>query len=243
MNHDADFALRINAYTPETIPMERLARYMLDFAGLMGSANRVHFTKVRKGSTRILARVEAEDVPKVASRLATARRPDAPAEITKYVRNINTLLREDAATATLKQGSTNVYEFPGAKEPPSRRIGPIREAGVLEGEIVRVGGRDRTIHILLIGPDDQEYRLVTSSRDTAKRIATHLFCPVRVTGTGTWTRDEGGNWELENFIVEDFHPTDERSLIEAFAALQAADGSEWKKMNDPLAAWQALRSH
>lgn len=62
-------------------------------------------------------------------------------------------------------------------------------------------------------------------------------------GTGAWTRSEEGKWELEIFAVQDFEPIEDRSLIEAFAALQAVEGSGWKKMNDPLATWQQLRSH
>jgi hypothetical protein len=243
MDTETEFDLRITAYTPETIPMERLARYMLELAALMGNTAHVHFGKLRKGSTRLCARVEQEDVPKVRERIASANRDDAPTDVMRAVRSINTLLREDGARGTLKQGSAQIYKFPGADEQIPKRIGPIKEAGVLDGEIVRVGGKDRTIHILLVGPDNQEYKLVTTSRDVAKSMANHLYCPVRVTGTGTWSRNEEGNWELDSFNVQGFEPIEEPSLIEAFAALQSVEGSEWKRMDDPLATWQKLRSN
>ena len=243
MGADTEFDLRITAYTPETIPMERLAQYMLELAALMGNTAHVHFGKLRKGSTRLCARVEREDVPKVIERVASTNRTDAPADVMRAVRSINALLREDGARGTLKHGSAQIYKFPGADEQIPKQIGPIKEAGVLDGEIVRVGGKDKTIHILLVGPDGQEYKLVTTSRDVAKSMANYLYTPVRVTGTGTWSRNEEGNWELDSFNVQGFEPIEERSLIEAFAALQSVEGSEWKRMSDPIAAWHKLRSN
>jgi hypothetical protein len=243
MNDCVKFDFRITAYTPNTIPMDRLARYMSELANLMGSAPHVHFSKLLSGSTRVCVRVEPEDAPKVRERIALANRSDPPADVVKAVRSINSLLREDGATGFLNHGPAKLYTFPGVKEAVPARIGPIKEAGVLDGEIVRVGGKDKTIHVLLVGPDGQEYKLVTTSRDMAKSMANYLYCPVRVTGTGAWTRSEEGKWELEIFAVQDFEPIEDRSLIEAFAALQAVEGSGWKKMNDPLATWQQLRSH
>ncbi|HET6719883.1 MAG TPA: hypothetical protein VFH22_09565, partial [Rhodocyclaceae bacterium] len=75
------FKLRITAYTPETIPMNRLAEYMLHFAALMGSETHVHFKGLKKGSTILCARVENEDVPKVGERLAKICLSDTPADI------------------------------------------------------------------------------------------------------------------------------------------------------------------
>lgn len=243
MEEICDFDLRITAYTPATIPMDRLARYMLEFAALMGSSERVHFGKLRKGSTHVIAHVDRDDVQRVSERLALAHRADAPSDMLRSIRNINALLREDGARGTLKRGTAQIFKFPGVDEQIPKRIGPIREAGVLDGEIVRVGGKDRTIHIQLVGPDGQDYKLVTTSRDVAKSMANHLFCPVRVTGTGTWSRNEEAVWELESFSVQGFEPIEERSLIEAVAALQAVEGSDWKRMEDPLSAWQKLRSN
>lgn len=243
MNDRVEFDFRISAYTPETMPMDRLARYMGELSVLMGSAAHVHFAGLRKGSTRLLVRVEPEDAPKVSARLALAKRSDAPADLVRIVHSVNALLREDGASGWLHQGAARIYVFPGIKEAIPKRLGPIKEAGVLDGEIVRVGGKDKTIHILLIGPDEQEYKLWTNSRELAKSLANHLYNPVRVTGTGSWSRSEEGKWELDSFNVHGFSPIEERSLIEAFAALQAVEGSKWKPMDDPLAAWHELRSH
>lgn len=239
---DTKFNFRITAYTPETIPMSRLAEYMTQYAALMGSSTHVHFEKLKKGSTVLCARVEHEDVPKVEQRLQQAGRADAPADVARSYNTINDYLRVDNAQGSVKrEGGAQIIKFPGCKQLLPQRIGPIKEAGQLEGEIVRVGGKDRTIHALLIGPDGEEYKLTTTSRDMAKELGKHLFTTVRVNGTGTWFRNEEGQWELEGFTVHNFEPLNERSLIEALAGLREIEGSEWERMDDPLAKWRELR--
>lgn len=238
----AKFNFRITAYTPETIPMGRLAEYMALYAALMGSDAHVHFEKLTSGSTVLRARVEDEDIPKVENRLHLVGGTDAPADIVKTYDEINNLLRKDHAEGTVKRvGGGQVIKFPGYKLPLPQIIGPIKEAGYLEGEIVRVGGRDRTIHIQLLGPDGETYNLTTTSRDTAKELGKLLFAAVRVNGTGTWTRNENGQWELGQFAIQDFEPISDRTLIEALAGLREVEGSDWEKVNDPLAKWRELR--
>lgn len=243
MDDLARFAFRISAYTPDTIPMDRLARYMLEIAALMGNENHVHFDGLRKGSTVLRAKVEYEDIPKVENRLNDVGRIDAPADVVRIVNNLNKLLRDDNARATLKRigGTAEIIKFPGRDIIVPQNIGPIKETGILEGAIVKIGGKDRTIHVLLVGEDGQEYRLTTTSREVAKQMAAHLFEMVRVNGIGTWYRRESGLWELDTFQVQGFDPVDERTLIEAIAGLRAIEGADWQMMEDPLDTWQALR--
>ena len=68
MNDDKRLIFYIDAYSPETIPMAKLAEYMSDLAALLGRENAVHFAGLEKGSTKLAVRVEFEDVPKVTMR-------------------------------------------------------------------------------------------------------------------------------------------------------------------------------
>lgn len=235
------FKLRITAYTPETIPMNRLAEYMLQFAALMGSEAHVHFKGLKKGSTVLCARVEHEDAPKVGERLAKINLNAPPADIARPFEAINCLLRADNARATLKLGTAQIIKFPGCDAPVIQRIGPVKEAGQLEGMVISVGGKESTKHIRLIGHDGEECKLTTRSVELAKQLGNNLFSPVRVTGIGTWYRNEDGKWELENFIAQSCEPLEDQSLIEAIAALRDIEGDDWKKLPDPFAAWQDLR--
>jgi len=236
------FDFRISGYTPDSIPMGRLAQYMLELNGLMGKGILVHFTGVEKGSAIICSRIDREDVPKVESRLQVVGKADAPSDINRHYKNLNEFLLEDNAHATLKHDSKTI-KFPGCNIPAVKRIGPIREFGTLDGTVVKVGGQDKTIHVLLIDADNRSYSLVTRDRDLAKRMANHLFDLVRVTGVGIWNRNREKQWELDSFTIEEFKPLEERTLIEAVAELRAIEGSEWQNMEDPLAVWHDLRGN
>lgn len=238
---DDIFKLRITAYSPETIPMSRLAEYMLQFAALLGNESHVHFKGLNKGSTVLCARVEHEDVPKVGERLAKVNHSDAPVDIVRAFDNINGLLRADNARATLRRGTAQIIKFPGCDAPLVQRIGPVKEAGQLEGMVISVGGKDSTKHIRLLGHDGEECKLTTRSVELAKQLGNHLFSAVRVAGMGTWYRSQDGKWELDNFIAQSCEPLEDRSLVEAVAALRDIEGGEWKTLPDPLAAWQELR--
>ena len=81
MTDDKKLIFYIDAYSPETIPMAKLAEYMADFAALLGKEQGVHFDHLESGSTTIVSRVEYEDLPKVTTRLNDIRQGTAPKEL------------------------------------------------------------------------------------------------------------------------------------------------------------------
>jgi hypothetical protein len=48
-----------------------------------------------------------------------------------------------------------------------------------------------------------------------------LFEPVRLFGRGRWSRDNDGNWTLEDFRIESFQELDNAPLGDALRALQS----------------------
>ncbi len=60
MKDTDEYRFVIDAYSPETLPMSRLAEYMTDLARLFGTAERVHFVRLEAGSTVLVQRVEPE---------------------------------------------------------------------------------------------------------------------------------------------------------------------------------------
>ncbi len=72
-----EFRFTIDAFTPSTIPLARLAEYMAEFAVLLGNEKSVHPGGLEKGSTILVAKVEWEAEPKVRERLHTVRNRSA----------------------------------------------------------------------------------------------------------------------------------------------------------------------
>ncbi len=244
MSENVRYRLRITAYSPETIPMARLGEYMQNMGALMGSEAFVHFKKLTPGSTVLNAEVEPQEVRRVNERLLQAGNLNAPQDIRKYYDNLEALLRKDSATGALTgRNGKKLLKFLGIEAIQIERIGPIREKTTLEGIVVRVGGKDKTIHALLITNEGHEHKLSMTSRDLAKQLAGNLYNSVRATGTGIWFRNEAGDWLLEELKLEEFDAYIDKSLLEAVAELRAVEGSGWQTLRDPLAVLQSLRKH
>ena len=57
MSDSDEFRLKIEAYTPDTMPMERLAEYLAELALMLGERTFVHFVRLEAGSTSIVHRI------------------------------------------------------------------------------------------------------------------------------------------------------------------------------------------
>ena len=73
-----EYRFKIDAFTPETLPMARLAEYMAELATLLGTQERVHFVRLEGGSTTLVQEIEYEAIPKVRERLNGIKTRSAP---------------------------------------------------------------------------------------------------------------------------------------------------------------------
>jgi hypothetical protein len=246
MNSDRRLIFHIDAYSPETIPMAKLADYMTDFAALLGRENAVHFTGLENGSTSLAARVESEDVPKVTARLDDIRRGHPPKDAAKAFAQIDTRLASDNATGCIlieadePDSLTELLAFPGRNRPKAPTYGPFTQEGSLDGILISVGGKDDTIPLRLQN-GDTTYSNCDTTRAIARDLGKHLFEPIRVHGTGKWLREPDGAWTLLRFRVHRFDVLAKDSLRDSVAALRAVQGSGWKDVPDPLAELDDLR--
>lgn len=244
----------IDAYSPETIPMAKLAEYMADFAELLGKEHAVHFETVEPGSTQIVSRVEFEDVPKVRARLTEMRNGTAPKELAQLMAQIDNRLANDNATGRIlfaenERGvpadvgvrvTTELLAFPGRDRPKALRYGPFNQDGHLDGVLIGVVGKDETVSIKLQN-GDVTYSHCDTTRTVACDLGKHMFEPVRIYGVGRWTREADGAWTLLRFRIRHFEVLGKDNLRETVAALRAVPGSEWKHFKDPLAELDDLR--
>lgn len=241
MNSHIHYDFRIDAWKPETLPMARLAEYLAKLSTIFGHKEHVHFLKVRKGSAIPEIAVEHEAGIKVEARLRLVGTPDAPPELEKANKEVNRMLREDNASATLKiKHGANILTFPGKKTPLAEEV-VIHEQGDLEGVVIRVGGKDDSVPVWIEGEDKVIYKCWTN-RDVARQLAAYLFdCPVRVTGSGQWCRTPERKWELEDFKIKSFEIIDNTPLLEIINELRQIEGNLWNEMDDPQAELRRLR--
>lgn len=234
-DHD-EYQLWIDAYSPKTIPMDRLAAYLAAFAKLLGNQQSVHFERLDPGSTTPVALVEREAIPKVWARVERAGKQDAANDEKAAFREINELARADNAIAKLvrvpSQGQTaTIINFPGRDTVQQSKFGPFNETAVVSGELVRIGGKDESAHALIIDAEKKTWP-GEIKKELARRMAQFLYQEIRVIGEARWERDESGIWKLLAFRIAEFEPLSGDGLLDAVGKLRALHDSDWAKSED-----------
>jgi hypothetical protein len=151
-----EYRLRIEAYTPSTMPMQRLAEYLAELAVMLGERASVHFVRLEPGSTSIVHQIEREAVPKIRQRTSSVRRGIGPRDSVRAYRKMNRMLREDNGRAVWaeERTSSEIIIFPG-KDDAEEKVMGISQRGSVDGEIIRVGGAREIVPIMLKGDEDQ----------------------------------------------------------------------------------------
>ena len=232
---------KIDVYTPETLPMERLAEYMLQFAKLLGEPDRVHFIDVNSGSAVLRARVEDVALPKVERRLSEALRGQGDVLALKALQSLDNMLAEDNAVGQLlDESGAEIIAFPGRDRPKPLEYGPFREDGVLEGIVIKVGGKGASVPIWL-QDGGTIYKNCTARRPLARKLAKHYDAGLlRVSGSGSWMRLATGAWLMRSFEIKDFQMLDDAPLTDVIRRLQDIEGADWGE--DPLTDLARLRA-
>jgi hypothetical protein len=222
----------IDAFTPATIPMARLAEYMTELATLLGEAASVHFVRLKRGSTGIVHKIQFEAVPKVRERAAAVRRGDAPRDALRAYDKVNKMLRDDNGTAALteKRRDAVIIPFPGIRS-AEEKFSAIREVGTLQGEVIRVGGPHKWVPVL-IETDGELFSGCWADRATAKQLALRIFEHVRLYGTGKWDRTNEGKWVLKEFVIDRHEPLSEEPLSEVLGRIRAIGGFKDATLDD-----------
>ncbi len=223
MAEAGEFRFTIDRYTPETLPMARLAEYLSQLATLFGEKQAVHVTTGDADGAVPLIRVEADALPRVRDRLSAVGRGEGPIDAMRAYRGINERLRLDDTSATLTGSrDADVLPFPGKDDPAELRH--VRQTGSIDGEVIRVGGQGDDVRVILRA-EDAILTEILASRPVAKALARHLFEPVRLHGLGRWSRRHG-RWILEGLKVERFDVLLDDTLTEALSALDLL-GDRW----------------
>jgi hypothetical protein len=234
MSSGNEYRFKIDVFTPETLPMARLAEYMADYAALLGEILSVHHSKMETSSAVQVCIVDEPAVQKVRNRLASLRDGTAPNDVMKAYSNIDEKLACDNAVGEISGGEftgSNIIKFLGRNRPKPIDYGVVKEAGELDGVVHAVGGKDDTVPVLLIGIEGEVYRC-TSTREMSMELIKHyLKSPIRVSGVGKWRRTPEGVWDMEEFKIHSFEVLDDTPLEAVVAQLRSIEGSDWKSFD------------
>ena len=239
LNHTVDF--KIDALSPNTIPMVRLAKYLERLAILMGSEDNVHFKQIRKGSAIPEMFIDPPAIAAVITRLSQVAAGIGAPDALKAKDQINQLLREDLSSATLRfRGGAKILYFPGCKTPLAEEAFVLEE-GQLIGTLIRLGGKDETVPVTLQDYDKTTYNC-TATRENIKKLAQFIYGePICVKGKGKWRRTVFGKWELVEFKIQSWELLETTSLEQVVEAIRRIPNNGWDAFTDPQAELRKLR--
>lgn len=243
MRQPIEYRFAIDVFTLDTLPMARLAEYLAELAQLLGNVDSVHFDHVEDGSAVLVQRIEAHAVPKVRDRLESiASTVSSREDVQQAYSNINQMLERDNAVGVITdEKQAEIIRFPGRETPQPDVFGPIRQSGSLYGELVSVGGIDKTVPVRLRDLDNI-WRCNTSP-DVAREIAHHLLGPtLKVDGVGRWVREADGLWSLRYFSITGFEVLPDLPLGDVVNDLRRVEGSGWKDFDEPFESLRKVRS-
>ena len=224
LNRNVEYKFKMDAYSPETLPMARLAEYLASLSVLFGEKKSVHFVRIEPGSAVPVIAVDWEDEPKIQRRVHEARNDDGPEDARKAIQSINAKLAEDNASAELigPEGA-RILQFPGRKKAQALEYGPIVQPGTLDGVIARIGGESAKLERVPVHIQDSDGRLhvCRASREMVDRLSPFMLkAPIRVNGTGKWFRPADGEWDMREFTILDFEPLKKTTLSEVVKKLR-----------------------
>jgi hypothetical protein len=151
------------------------------------------------------------------------------------------MLANDNAVGQLPdEAGAEIINFQGRNRPKPLEYGPIREEGVIEGVVIKVGGKGTSVPIWM---QDRAavYKNCSARRPLARKLAKHYDAALlRVSGSGSWTRLANGTWLMRSFEIKDFEVLNDAPLADVIKQLHSVEGAECG--DDPIGDLARLRT-
>lgn len=231
MSDDAnEYTFKITDYTPQTMPFGRLVEYYAELKKMIGEPDSFHLLEIVEGSHGSNFAVDRNFQSNVETRLMQLRDGIAPKMAKRAQDTINAMLKEDKTSGTFEDmRGNNIIEFPGGKT-SEQPIFRIRDTATFTGELYHIAGTTTDAKVR-ISTDAYGVIFCTTTKEIAKSLRDFLFENVRVSGRGTWVRQEDGPWRIDDFAITDYAPVISGGLRDAVDRLRAI-GIDWPE--DPI---------
>ena len=212
----------IPAYTPETMPLDRLLQYLQQIGEVVGATSDMHLVRIDASSTKPVFHIPAPVAAEARERIAAVRSGNGTqVQRTAFDRIRRMVRRDGGQPARLSDRTGVILDFPPAPEEIGA-ISGVRQATCFDGALIRVGGVGDVIPVQMQSLDGEVFSGFSAPRILAKDMAQRLFEPIRVAGIGNWDRSASGEWKLSKMLIQSYEPLNNESLEEVFRRLQAA---------------------
>jgi hypothetical protein len=227
-----ELEFEIPAYSPDTMPLDRLLQYLQEIGEVLGVAHEMHLVRIEPGSTKPVFKMPISVANDARARAAMVQRGEGTARQKRANETIRQMVRRDGGrSASLKDKGGVLLDFP-----PEVEVAPIagvRQPTTFDGVLLRVGGPGETTPILMQGHAGEVQAGFSAPRALAKQMAPRIFEPIRVNGIGSWARSTAGEWTLEKMLIQSFEPLEDEALSAVVAKLRAVPVT-WPQNADDL---------
>jgi hypothetical protein len=211
----------IPAYTPDTMPLDRLLQYLREIGEVVGAPHDMHLVRIESSSTKPVFKMPLPMANEARERASRLQRGEGTIRQQRAYQRIRQMVRSDGGKpAILKDRSGVILDFP--PEPEGSPIVGIRQATNFDGVLLRVGGPGDYTPILMQDLAGEIHAGFSAPRSLAKQMAPKIFDPIRVNGIGSWDRTQDGEWKLTKMLVQSYEPFDDEALPEVLNRLRSA---------------------
>ena len=211
----------IPAYTPETMPLDRLLQYLQQIGEVLGVAHDMHLVRIEPSSTKPVFKMPAPIAIQAREKGASVQRGDGTIRQRAAYNRIREMVRRDGGRpASVKDRRGVIVDFPPTAEIGS--ISGVRQATTFDGELLRVGGAGDYPSILMRGLDGEIYAGFSAPKALIKEMGGRLYEPIRVNGIGSWDRSADGGWKLGKMLIQSYERLSDENLGELLERLRAA---------------------
>ncbi|HEY1934795.1 MAG TPA: hypothetical protein VGG99_22545 [Acetobacteraceae bacterium] len=212
----------IPAYTPETMPLDRLLEYLRQIGEVVGVPQEMHLVRIDQSSTKPVFHLPTPVAVEARERATAVRIGSGTlAQRQAYTRIRNMVRRDGGKPASLKDRTGVILDFPPSPDEIGAITG-VRQGGSFDGVLIRVGGVGDFTPLQMQDLGGDLHSGFSAPKQIAKAMATLLFEPIRVTGIGSWDRTPAGEWKLSKMLVQAYEPLGDEDLGEVFQRLRAA---------------------
>ena len=229
MSEFEKFSFVIPAYSPETMPLDRLIEYLQQISVMIGNSANLHLVEIQKSSTSPMFIVPKREALIAIENIAKFKRGDGTREQARAHIRIGRMVRRDAPggrrPATLRSTASVILEIPAAPDDLGVLTG-VRQTTTFDGVLISLGGVGDSAAVRLQSLDGQVVSGFTATRSVAKDLAKLIYEPIRVGGPGVWGRTEDGVWALEKMQIQSFERIEDEPFGEMLVRLRSVE-FEW----------------
>ena len=161
----------IPGHTPETMPLNRLLEYLHHMTAVLGDPEKLHLVEIREGSCEPVLHTDTATALIVKERAAKVARGDGTKRQIDGFNSVRRMLRQDRVwkrPALLRSQHSIYLQIDAA--PEEMELKGIRQAGSVDGALIRIGGAGENAQIQLQDLDGKIISGFTAKRPVAKEL-------------------------------------------------------------------------